>query len=297
MKNLSDIVVLAKKKVNNIIVVAAAHDMQVLQAIKKAVTEQIIVPILIGNEKFIRKIASDINFDICNIEIINELDSSLSAIKAVAYINERKGNILMKGILPTATLLKAVLDKNIGLLKSNPLSHIALCESKNYHKVFAISDGAMNIAPTLLEKENILNNAVNVLTKLGIHNPKVAIIAPIETVNEKIESTIHAAQLTNRYKQKQITGCIVEGPMALDIAISLSAAEHKGIYSDVAGDADILLVSNLDSGNILYKSLVFLGGALTAAIVTGAKVPIVLTSRADTEHNKFMSIALAATMA
>ncbi len=296
MKLVTDLVELAKKKATSIIVVAAADDKPVLLSIKKAFAEEIVIPILIGNERHLREIARDINFDLQNIEIINEIDPVISAKKAVAFINKGKANILMKGLVATAPLLKAVLDKENGLRKNATLSHIALFESTFYHKVFAVTDAAMNINPTLEEKVNILNNAVEVLHRLGIQKPKVAILTPVEIVNVKIESTLHAAQLTIMCKRKQITGCIVDGPLALDTAISLEAAEHKGIVSEVTGDADILMVSNLDSGNILYKSLIFMGGALSAAIITGARVPIVLTSRADSEHSKFLSIALAAAL-
>jgi len=296
MKLLSEIVVLAKKNTTRKIVVAAADDKPVLLSIKKAFEEGIAIPILIGNESHIREIALEIGFDLQNIEIINEINASLSAKKAVEIINKGKASILMKGLVATATLLKAVLDKENGLRKSTTLSHIALFESAFYHKVFAVTDAAMNINPSLEEKVNILNNAVDVFHRLGIDNPKVALLTPVEIVNEKIESTLHAAQLTIMNKRKQITGCIVDGPLSLDNAVSHEAAKHKGIVSEVTGDVDILMVSNLDSGNILYKSLIFLGGALSAAIITGARVPIVLTSRADSEHSKFISIALAAAL-
>jgi phosphate butyryltransferase len=296
MKLLSEIVTLAKKKGLCKIVVAAAEDKPVLLAIKKAYEEGIVIPVLIGDEKAIRKIAIEIGFDIQNIEIIDEINPGLSAKRAVACIKEGKASVLMKGLVATAPLLKAVLDKETGLRKSATLSHLALFESSFYHKVFAVTDAAMNINPGFEEKVHILTNAVDVFHRLGFKNPKVAVLTPVETVNEKIESTMHAAQLTMMNKRKQINGCIVDGPLALDNAISFEAAEHKGITSEVAGDADILMVSNLDSGNILYKSLIFLGGALSAAIITGASVPVVLTSRADSEHSKFISIALAAAL-
>ena len=189
-----------------------------------------------------------------------------------------------------------MIAKDNGLRKSAVLSHFALFESKFYHKILGVTDAAMNIAPTFEEKINILNNAVEIMHKLGYSFPKVALIAPVETINDKIESTIHAAMLTMMYKRKQLTGCIVDGPLSLDNAVSLEASKHKGIVSEVAGDADIVMVPELNSGNVLYKSLIFLGGAISAAIVTGAKVPIVLTSRADSEHSKLMSIAFAAAL-
>lgn len=296
MKYLSEIVVMAQSKGTRRLVVAAADDDTVLKAIKTVVSEGYITPILIGNKSNILKISDEISFNIAGIEIIDDSEPSSMARKAVSLVNEGKADIVMKGLIATGTLLKAVVDKDNGLRKNNLISHFTLFESKYYHKLFAATDVAMNIAPNLEEKIQILNNAVQVMHKLGISNPKVAIIAPVETVNEKIESTIHAAILSMMNKRQQITGCMVDGPLAFDNAISTEATEHKKIISEVAGNADILLVPNLDSGNILYKSLMFMGGALSAAIVTGARVPIILTSRAASEHSKIMSIALAAAL-
>jgi phosphate butyryltransferase len=296
MKHLSEIVEKAKIKGVRRLVVAAADDDTVLNAIKVVKTEGYIVPILIGNKNNIQKIASDINFNLTGTEIIDETEPAVIARKAVSLINEGKADILMKGLIATAVLLKAVVDKEHGLRKNNIISHVTLFESRYYHKLLAATDVAMNIAPSLEEKINILNNAVEVMHKLGITNPKVAVVAPVETINEKIESTIHAALLTMMNKRQQISGCLVDGPLAFDNAISAEATQHKKINSEVAGDADIVLVPDLDSGNILYKSLLFMGNAVSAAVITGAKVPIVLTSRADSEHGKVMSIALAAVL-
>lgn len=296
MKYISDIVAMAKAKGLRRVVVAAAEDITVLKAIQAVVVAGYISPVLVGDKPKILKLSQEIGFDISNYEVIHESNSDATAKIAVKCINEGKADILMKGLLGTAPLLKAVVDKEEGLRKSKLLSHFTLFESQYYHKLFGVTDVAMNIAPTLDEKVQILNNAVEVMHKLGVLTPKVAIVSSVETVNEKIESTIHASILTMMNKRKQITGCIVDGPLALDNAISAEATEHKKIVSEVAGDADLLLVPDLDSGNILYKSLLFMGGASSAAIVTGAKVPIVLTSRADSEQNKVLSIALAAVM-
>jgi phosphate butyryltransferase len=296
MKHLSEIVAMAKIKGIRRLIVAAADDDTVLKAIKEVVHEGYIVPILVGNKANILKIASEIKFNLSHIEIIDESDPTVIAYKSVSLITDGKGDILMKGFIATGTLLKAAVDKEKGLRKNNIISHFTLFESKHYHKLLGVTDVAMNIAPNLDEKIHILNNAVEVMHKLGINNPKVAIVTPVETVNEKIESTVHAAILTVMNKREQISGCIVDGPLAFDNAISFEATKHKKIISEVAGDADIILVPNLDSGNILYKSLLFMGEALSAAIITGAKVPIVLTSRAASEHSKIVSIALAASL-
>jgi phosphate butyryltransferase len=202
----------------------------------------------------------------------------------------------MKGLVPTAPFLKAILQKETGIKKRDVLSHFALFELSGYHKLLGVTDAAMNINPDLDEKVSIIRNAIEVYQRLGISEPKVAVIGPLEVVNPKIESTLHAAMLTLMNKRNQITGCKIDGPLALDNAISKEAAELKGIDSEVAGDADIIVTPDLNSGNILYKSLIFLAGGTSAAIIMGADSPVVLTSRADSELSKFMSIVLAAAM-
>jgi phosphate butyryltransferase len=296
LKSLNDIVDLAKGKEKRRLAVAAAADRPVLEAVKNAYEAGIIVPILVGNKNEIVKISNDIKFDLKNIDIYEEDDPAKASVLAVSLIKENKADILMKGLVSTAPLLKAVLDKDNGLRKGATLSHFALIESPYYHKLLGVTDAAMNIAPEFAEKVDIVNNAVEVFHRLGNKKPKVAIIGPLEIVNPKIESTSHAAMLTVMNNRGQIKGCVIDGPFAIDNAVSKEAAEHKGIHSEVAGDADILVTPELNSGNILYKTLMFLGGCTSAAVIMGAKVPIVLTSRADTDKSKMMSIALAAAM-
>ncbi|MDA3952611.1 MAG: bifunctional enoyl-CoA hydratase/phosphate acetyltransferase [Bacteroidales bacterium] len=295
-KSLNEIISIAKAKESKRLVVTAAADKQVLEAVKNAYIEGIIIPILIGNKSEIEKICKEIDFDLSSIEIYDELNPAISSIKAVALIKQDKADILMKGLVSTAPLLKAVLDKDNGLTTGSTLSHFALIESPYYHKLIGITDAAMNILPSITEKVSIVKNAVEVFHKLGVEMPKVAVVGPLEVVNPKIESTTHAAMLTMMNKRGQIKGCLVDGPFAIDNAVSKEAAEHKGIVSEVAGDADILMAPDLNSGNILYKALIFMGGSTSAAVILGAKVPIVLTSRADTEKSKMMSIAMAAAM-
>jgi len=296
LKSLNDIIDLAKGKKTRRLVVAAAADKPVLEAVKNAYKEQIIIPVLVGNKTIIEQIAKEIDFDLSSIDIYEEDNPAKASVKAVSLIREGKAEILMKGLVSTAPLLKAVLDKENGLRKGATLSHFALIESPYYHKLIGVTDAAMNITPEFNEKINIVNNAVEVFHRLGNNNPKVAIIGPLEVVNPKIESTSHAAMLTVMNNRGQIKGCTIDGPFAIDNAVSKKAAEHKGIVSDVAGDADILVAPDLNSGNILYKSLMFMGGCTSAAVIMGAKIPVVLTSRADTDKSKMMSIALAAAM-
>ncbi len=291
LENLENI---ARNKGPKKIAVAVAQDEDVLKAIQKAQLNNLIQPILVGDKHLIEKSAKSAVLDISHVEIINEPDSDAACIRAVELITAENIPILMKGLVSTSTLLKAFLNKEKNLTKGNLLSHVALFESPYYHKIFCITDAAMNIQPTLEEKISILKNAVNLYHQLGISMPKVGILAAVETVNPKMEATIHASLLREMNEKKQIGGCIIDGPFALDNAISKEAAKHKGICSKVAGDADILVVPDLNSGNILYKALCFMGGAVSAAMITGAEIPIVLTSRADSEKSKYLSIALAA---
>ncbi len=293
-KSLDEIREKARQRETRKIVVAAAEDLPVLKAVMQAVILDIAIPILVGNSLKIKELAKTIEFDLSSVDIIDEKDPARSCIRAVELIREDRADILMKGLVQTAPLLLAILDKEKGLRNRSTLSHLAIFQTRYYHKLLGVTDAAMNISPDINEKVNILHNAAEVFNALGVPEPKIAVLGPLETVNEKIPSTVDAAILTQMNRRGQITGCIVDGPLALDNAISADAAKHKGIISSVAGDADILLAPDLNSGNILYKSMSFLSDGISAAIVTGATAPVVLTSRADTEESKLYSIALAA---
>lgn len=297
IKRLSSLVDLAKDKRKRKIAVASAGDHHVLEAIANATAKGIVEPILVGDENIILEISGKIGFDLSQIEIIHVPDKQQASIKAVELIKEGKAEILMKGLVTTAILLKAVLDKDHGLRKGALLSHVALFETPYYHKLLGVTDAAMNVNPGLMEKIGIIKNAVEVFHGLGNLNPKVAIVGSVETINPKMEATMHAATISMMNYRKQITGCIIDGPLAIDGAVSKAASEVKNITSDVAGDVDLILAPDIDGANILYKSMNFLGGAIAAAVIMGAKVPIVLTSRGDTEKSKFLSIALAAAIA
>lgn len=294
IKNLNFFVELAKDKPRKKLVVAAAEDDNVLEAVFIAKNEGIIEPILVGNIDKINKIAKELSLELSGIEMISENNPSIACKKSVSIIKENKAQILMKGMVSTADYLRAILDKENGLRKYDLLSHIGFFELPAYHKVVALTDAAQNIEPTLQEKISILNNAIDIFHRLGISIPKVAVLSAVETVNPKIPATIDAAILTMMNKRKQIKGCIIDGPLAFDNAISKEAAHHKGIESEVAGDADLLFVPEINSGNVLYKSMTYFAKATVAAVILGATVPVVLTSRADSEKSKLMSIALAA---
>ena len=294
ISKLSELVDMAKAKRQRKIAVAAAGDYEVLQALKNAGSEGIVEPVLVGIKSKIEKISKEIDYDISKFELIDIEDKFEASLQAAQLIREGHADLLMKGMVSTGQLLKAVLDKEHGLRKGSILSHVAIFESPHYHKILGVTDAAMNVAPTFEEKIGVINNAVELFHLLGEPNPKVAIVGAVETVNQRMESTMHAATLSMMNKRQQITGCIIDGPLALDNAISKKAAEVKNIQSDVAGNVDIVVAPDINGANFLYKALNFLGGASTAAVIMGAKVPVVLTSRADSEKIKYLSIALAA---
>jgi phosphate butyryltransferase len=280
---------LGKKK----IAVAVAQDEDVLQSIHQAYNLGLIDVSLVGDKEKIFQIADKLNIDVSRYDIVKELDKVKAARIAVDMVSSGRADVLMKGMINTADLLKVVLDKDIGLRTNRVLSHIAVIEIENYHKLLFVTDGGMNIAPDLKQKADIIQNAVNVANSLGIEKPKVAVLASVEMINPAMQCTLDAAALSKMADRGQIKNCIIDGPLAMDNAINLDAAKHKGIESEVAGDADILLVPDIEAGNILLKSLVFLGKGTPCGIIAGSKAPIVVTSRADDYKAKLYSIALA----
>lgn len=294
LNSLEQIVDIAARRSTRRIAVAAADDEHVLKAIKRATEMNLVKPLLVGKESVIRSISDSIGLDSSLYEVVNEPDPAKASLVAVKEIRKGNAEILMKGMVSTAPLLKAVLNKETGLRKRETLSHFALFETSFYPKLLGVTDAAMNISPELNEKIAIIENAAEVFHSFGIKKPKVAIIGPVEVVNPKIPSTTDAAIITQMSKRNQISSCIIDGPLAIDNAVSPEAAKQKNIESEVAGKADILVAPDLNSGNILYKTMIFLSDARSAAIILGAQVPVVLTSRADSEESKLYSIALAA---
>lgn len=294
---LTELIEKAKQKPTRRVAVAAAEDEMVLKSLVAAMQQGVISPVLVGDKTAIEKTAKHAALDLSRVEIIHNPDGAVESAKiALSLVKRGDADILMKGLIPTGDLLRAVLDKANGLRKAALLSHVAFFESPYYHKLLCVTDAAMNIAPDFDTKVHILNNAVEACHKLGITEPKVAVVAAVEIVNPKMEATVHAALLKEMNINKQLQGCIVDGPFAIDIAVDKEAAAHKGIVSEVAGDSDIILVPDIEAGNIFYKALNFLGGAVCAAVIMGAAVPIVLTSRSDSEISKMLSISLAAAM-
>ncbi len=264
-----------------------------IQSAIEAMQEEIIAPILVGPADRIRAAAEKARVDLAGIRIVEATHSHESAEKAVALVRSGEAEVLMKGSLHTDELLGAVVKRDTGLRTDRRLSHAFLMDVPTYHKPLIVTDAAINIAPTLSEKADILRNAIELAHALGVARPKVAIISAVEGINEKIGSTVDAASLCKMADRGQITGAILDGPLAMDNAISREAAKIKGIESEVAGDADILLVPDLVAGNILAKQLSFMANADAAGIVLGARVPIVLTSRADSVRARLTSCALA----
>ncbi|HBB91773.1 MAG: phosphate butyryltransferase [Bacteroidetes bacterium GWF2_49_14] len=275
------------------LVLAAAQDLYALMAVRDAAAAGLITPVLVGDRPDIVKKAASIGFNLDSVEILHEENLDLAVEKAVRLIHDGYAQILMKGSCGTAQLLKGVLNKEWGLRKGDLLSHFALFEIAAYHKLLAVTDVAINIAPDVKAKEAILNNSVEYLNNMGLAKPKVAVIAAVEKVFDQMPATVDAAILVRRNREGLIQNCIVDGPMALDNAISLESAEHKGIVSEVAGDADLLLMPDIEAGNVFYKTLAFLTDARVASVVLGASAPVVLTSRSDSEDAKYNSLLLA----
>lgn len=273
---------------------AVSHDAFSLSALYRAYKNGMIDPVLIGDEAETKALASSLGLNFYGATFINELDVQKAVEIAVRMVSEGRADILMKGKVATPILLKAVLNKKWGLRAGNLLSHLSVFEVENYHKLIAVTDVAMNIAPTLKEKIDIVNNAVRYFNKLGVPMPKVAVLGAIEMVNENMQATLDAALLSKMNQRDQINNCIIDGPLAFDNAVSKTSALNKGIKSEVAGDTDILLMPDIEVGNVLYKSLVWFAKAKVASLVLGASAPIVLTSRSDSEQSKYDSILMAA---
>ena len=276
--------------------VASAGAEDVLKAVEAARKEGLTDSILVGDKKEIIQIAEKMGIDPANYEIIDKPDKTETARCAVELVRNKKASILMKGMMGTARLLQAVLDKEIGLRSNRLLSHVYTLEIKNYNRLLTMTDGAMSISPDLKQKAQIIQNAIYYAHSMGIKNPKVAVVAAIELVNPDMPATIDAACLAKMSERGQIVGGIVDGPLGFDNAISKEAAEHKGIESPVSGEVDIVLVPNIESGNIFAKGLVYLAKAIPAGLLLGAKAPVVLVSRSDSAQSKLYSIALGVLM-
>src|SRR6056297_734018 len=297
IKNFEEVFQTIKSKGPKKIAVACAQDVDVLKAVDNAKKQGIAEAVLIGNQEMIEANASENGIHLSEYEIIDIDDMKAASMKAVELVSSGKADMVMKGLVDTSIFLKAVLDKEKGLRTGNVLSHVALFELPKYHKFLVITDAAMNIVPDLKAKKMIIENSLMVTKALGIARPKVAVLCAKEKVNPKMSATVEADKLQRMNEAGEIKNCDVAGPLALDNAISKDAAKLKGITNPVAGDADVLLAPNIESGNILYKALGFLAESKGAGVIVGTTAPVILTSRADDEDSKLNSIALGALMA
>lgn len=281
----------------NTVAVAVAEDEEVIEAVIEALNRGLANFILFGDKEKINSILhgkhEHLNENNKKITVVHADTNALAAELAVRAVFNNEATVLMKGNIPTSNLLKAVLNKEYGLRTGSVLSHVAVFEVPDFDRFTIVTDAGMNISPDLEQKAQMIKNAASLARAIGIKYPKVAAIAAVEVVNPAMQATIDAAALTVMNKRGQISGCIIDGPLALDNAVSALAAEHKGIDSEVAGRADILLVPTIEVGNVLYKSLIYFAKAKVGAVIAGARAPIVLTSRADSAESKLYSLALA----
>lgn len=296
-KSFEELISKANQKTLKKVSVSNAQDEPVLQAVKAAKEQNIATAILVGDEARIREIAASIDMDLTDFEIINEPDTEAAALKAVELVHNGKADILLKGLLETKTFLKSVLNKEVGLRTGKMLSHVCVFEIEGINRLLFFTDVAFNTYPTLADKVNIINNAVEVAHACGIECPKVAPLCAVETVNPKMQPTVDADNLTKMYEGGDFKGCQIYGPLSMDLAIDPEAAVHKGVTNPVAGHADILLFPNIDAGNITYKILVRTAKVKIGNVLVGTSAPVVLTSRSDDFQTKLNSIALATVIA
>ncbi|MCH5584217.1 phosphate butyryltransferase [Shimazuella sp. AN120528] len=280
------------------VAVAAADDREVLEAVLDAKKHGIAQFQLYGKKQEIERISREIGLTLTAEEFITDTTNVQAAcIAAVSAVREGKADVVMKGMVQTADFLRAILHKEKGLRSGKVLSHVATFEVPGYDHLIHVTDPALNVAPTLPEKFQIVENMIELCHALGCEEPKIAALAAVEVVNPNMQATLDAAALAQMNRRKQLKGAIIDGPFALDNAVSVESAEHKGIESPVAGKADVLLVPDIEAGNILYKSMVYFAKAKIGALVLGARAPVVLTSRADSAEAKLYSIALAVVQA
>lgn len=298
IKNFDDLYENLKTCEQKKIAVAVAQDDAVLEAVVEAKKRGIAEAILVGDADKINAIAKDTNIDIAGFQIVDVKDTTEAALTAVKLVHDGEADMYMKGLIDTKGFLKSVLDKEVGLRTGKPLSHVALFEVQGYDRMLFLTDVAFIPYPTLEDKAGIIGNTVEVAHACGIACPKVAPLAAVEVVNPKMPATVEAAELTKMNEEGTITGCIVDGPLSMDLALDPEAARHKGATGrKIVGDADIFLFPDIHAGNITYKTLVHTANMKNGCILTGTKAPVILTSRSDTFETKVNSLAIAAVVA
>ena len=290
VKSFEDLEKMAKSKPSRKVALAMAQEADALKAAVNAALSGIVEPVLVGAEKEIKEIAEQESLDISRFAIIETEGETECAERAVELVKKGEADLIMKGRVPTAVIMRAILDKQSGLRGRGILSHVTILDLPKYHKFLIMSDPGLNIAPDLEDKIAIIDNAVEVARKLGIDKPKVAIIAAIEKVNPDMPSTMDAAVLSKMAERGQIQDCIIDGPLALDNAVSVKSCKTKGIDSKVGGDADVLIMPNIEAANVFYKAFAYLTDFNMCGTIAGAVIPIILTSRADSDKIKYYSI-------
>ncbi|MGX8236665.1 phosphate butyryltransferase [Exiguobacterium undae] len=278
---------------DSVVAIASADDEEVMDAVSLAIENELARFHLFGDATRIQQMIHDRRLDESQFVITHTATAQEAAERAAYAVRKGDADVLMKGLVPTATFMKAVLNKETGLRSGNVLSHVALFEVPGRDTAIGLTDAAIHIAPTLEDKVHIIENGVTALRAIGYTLPKVAVLAAVEVVNPTMQATIDAALLTQMNRRGQIKDCLIDGPLALDNAVNLEAAKQKGLTGDVAGAADLLVVPQIEVGNVIYKSLMYFAHASVAAILVGAKAPVVLTSRADTAEAKLYSLAFA----
>ena len=296
-RNFEELLLKANTYYNKKVAVAVAQDEPVLEAIKAAKEKGIADAILVGDKLEIERIADKIEMDLSDYEIINETNTTKAAVEAVRLVSTGEADMVMKGLVDTATFLRSVLNKEVGLRTGKLMSHVSVFEIEGIDRLILLTDAAFNTYPDLKAKVQILNNSVEVAHACGIELPKVAAVCAVEVVNPDMPATIDASLLAKMNDRGQIKGCIVDGPLALDNALSEEAANHKGITGEVAGKADIILLPNIETANVMYKTLTYTAKSRNGALLVGTSAPVILTSRADKFETKLNSIALAALVA
>jgi phosphate butyryltransferase len=292
MKNFDELLDAVREEAPRRVSVAAANDPASILALNMAVEENLATGTLVGDSRKIAKISSDVGVDLSSIEVVNEPDDIKAARKCVSLVTEGRADIAMKGHLHTDDFLRAVLDREVGLRSGNVMSHVFIVELED--RLLFVTDGAMNIQPDVVQKAEIVLNAVHLAHIFGIRRPKVAALAAVELVNPKMAATMDAGALNTMWSRGQFSpNFVMDGPLAMDDAISSEAAKRKGIAGPVAGKADVLLVPDIEDGNILTKALIHVAGRRAAGLLVGARAPVVVTSRADNPETKMLSIASA----
>jgi phosphate butyryltransferase len=292
LRNFAELLDAARARGPVTIAVAAGHDPDVIEALKRARELGLAEGILVGKGSEIRTLAREGGFDLSESQVVNEPDPAAAIRQAIALVREGRAGLLMKGKTATASLVRAVLDKDSGLRTQRQLSQVAVFQAPGFDRLMLLTDAAINIAPTLMQKAALCRNAVEVANAIGIEKPNIAALCALELVNPEMPATVDAAALCAMNRRGQLSGCYVEGPIALDAALSRFAAERKKIDSPIVENTDIFLGPDIEAANILYRAVVYFAKAESGGIVLGARVPIVLLSRAETAETKVRSIAI-----